>query len=884
MSPKLILIGWDSADWDMAGPLMDAGEMPALRSIVEGGASGKLRTLEPPLSPMLWTSIATGKRANQHGILGFTEVDRLTGRVRPVVAASRQCAAIWDILAAQGLRCHTIGWFATHGGQIPAGSVVSNFFPAPTAGPDQEWPPSPKGSIWPEEIASVLDDLRVSPSDLGGDVIGVFCPRWKEVDTKDDPRLNHLQIHLAEAFTIQAATCWILENQPWDFVAVYFRAMDEIAHHFMSFHPPRMGGVTPRDFELYREVMRSTYRLHDLMLSRLMALAPADTHFMVVSDHGFQSGAHRPRFTPRAPAGITVWHREHGLFAASGPRFSCDALVHGAGLLDITPTILALFGLPAGGDMPGRVLHSVFKELPETSPAFVETWETGVKPGVQSLGFLSEEENAALIEQFVALGYMERPTGDLSLDAAVTDRENRWTLARSLIASGRPAEALPVLAALYREMPERTDFAQTFAQCQADCGLLEDAEETLEAILETACNAPVAALLRARMALAKGDGAAALLHLESARATPVGQEPRFWRQLGLCYLQLRRWEDALAAAEQLARLVPDDALAPLGRSLCLRRLGRPSEAKSAALAALALDFHLPRAHIALAGACLKLGERERALEAALQAVELAPAFRDALQMLALAYRVCGEAPASLEVTARLRFFSAAARDSRAKLRAQMHDAFTARIPPPKSAVSRARLVPEEEIVIVTGLPRSGTSLVMQMLHAGGYPILSDGIRQADEHNPEGYWEWEKIRRLPREPHLIDQAAGRAVKVVTPLLPHLPAGRRYRFIILLRPSEEIARSQAAMRTKRTGQDVEPNLLVPLLEKHKEQDRAFLSQAGFPVLEIDFHHILANPDDAVARFAGFLGIDRLPDSGKMRDQVHPELRHHHSEIEK
>ena len=78
LAKKILLIGWDAADWKIINPLLDKGEMPALESLINNGVMGNIATLDPPLSPMLWTSIATGKRADKHGILGFTEPDSAT--------------------------------------------------------------------------------------------------------------------------------------------------------------------------------------------------------------------------------------------------------------------------------------------------------------------------------------------------------------------------------------------------------------------------------------------------------------------------------------------------------------------------------------------------------------------------------------------------------------------------------------------------------------------------------------------------------------------------------------------------------------------------------------------------------------------------------------
>ena len=108
---KVLLIGWDAADWGIINPLMDNGLMPTLNKLVDQSTIGDISTLEPALSPMLWTSIATGKTADKHGILGFLEVDEENNKIRPVSGKSRKSHAIWNILNSQGYKCNVLGWW-----------------------------------------------------------------------------------------------------------------------------------------------------------------------------------------------------------------------------------------------------------------------------------------------------------------------------------------------------------------------------------------------------------------------------------------------------------------------------------------------------------------------------------------------------------------------------------------------------------------------------------------------------------------------------------------------------------------------------------------------------------------------------------------------------
>src|SRR5580658_9388601 len=106
LAKKVLLIGWDAADWKIINPLMDRGLLPTLEDFVDHGVMGNLATLHPILSPMLWNSVATGMRPDKHGILGFVEPDPQNGRVRPVASTSRKVKAIWNILTQRGYKTH----------------------------------------------------------------------------------------------------------------------------------------------------------------------------------------------------------------------------------------------------------------------------------------------------------------------------------------------------------------------------------------------------------------------------------------------------------------------------------------------------------------------------------------------------------------------------------------------------------------------------------------------------------------------------------------------------------------------------------------------------------------------------------------------------------
>jgi hypothetical protein len=165
------------------------------------------------------------------------------------------------------------------------------------------------------------------------------------------------------------------------------------------------------------------------------------------------------------------------------------------------------------------------------------------------------------------------------------------------------------------------------------------------------------------------------------------------------------------------------------------------------------------------------------------------------------------------------------------------------------------------ITIVSGLPRSGTSLMMKMLAAGGLPVLTDGIRQADEDNPEGYYEFERVKALPKGDHAwLAEAQGKAVKVIAALLEYLPPGYTYRVIFMHRRMEEILASQRKMLQRR-GEDadrVSDEEMARLFQKHLQRVRAWLAtQPNVAVLDVDYNRLLADPWPYAEQINRFLG---------------------------
>ena len=872
--------------------------MNGIHSLMDGGVHGNLATLEPQLSPMLWTSIATGKMAYHHGVHGFTEVDPVSGQIVPVSAATRQCKTLWEMLGEKHLRSHIVSWFATQGEQNLDGKMVSNMFGHLnniTADQDpSDWPEPMPGTYWPEDLAETMNELRVSPHEIDQDILQPFLPVGHKIDQSRDQRINNLRQHLAEAYSVHSAATHLMETDPdWDFMAIYYRAVDEISHRFMHYHPPKMDGITDEDFEIYQHVIKGTYRAHDMMLQRLLQLAGPDTTVILVSDHGFHSDHLRPTYTPRVPAGITVWHRNQGVLIAKGPGINTtNEPVYGARLLDIAPTVLHAMSQPIGDDMEGRVLSEIFAE--DRPVKSIPTWESldGKK---QSRGSLSAEESAALLEQFVALGYIDEVSDDPTEAADETNRENKWSLARAYLYSGKYEDALPLLEDCFTAYPERTDYAQLLARTQLNLGLAIEAEETLAVCMETFGNSIAAHMLQGQIELEKGDHQAALKHLQIIREQ-APEHPQILVLLCRCWIATGQYDDARQSAKTLLRLDPDNYQARLTLArIALLQDKNAQAATDLALEAIQLEYGDPRAHTTLGNALLQLGQLKEAEQALVNSLRLHPDNAQATQALIRVYKQLDESDKVRAVEGNALRLKAERKLAEQKHLESLRTGIASRgkqrhAERQLKREKAARQVAEEaaikpgEYLIVSGLPRSGTSLMMQMLRASGIDLMHDGKREADEDNIEGYWEWQDIKALKKNPRLIEQAEGKAIKVISALLSVLPPQHNYRVIFMKRPVSEIVDSQWAM-LDRQGQKprVEKEHLIQTQQTHMEQILAQLRQKkNVNLIEIDYPSLVANPDTRLSTLQEFLG-ETAPNPKKLTEPIRPDLHRNRSKRE-
>lgn len=917
---KVLLIGWDAADWNVARPLIEAGKMPNLKKLMDKGAWGNLATIRPVLSPMLWTSIATGKRAWKHGIHGFSEPCPATGGIRPISGLSRKTKAVWNIFNQQGWQSHVIGWWPSHPAEPINGVMVSNHFQQAVKGREEAWPMRP-GTVHPERLVEPLKEMRVHPAELRNEHILPFIPKAAEIDQEKDKRMASCAKIIAENAGIHAAATAVMQLEPWDFMAVYYDGIDHFGHGFMKFHPPRRKGIAEKDFELYQGVIEAGYRFHDMMLGTLLELAGEDTTVMLISDHGFEPGNLRPDSIPNEPAGAAAEHSPFGIFCLRGPGIAQGACIQGASLLDITPTLLHLYGLPVGSDMDGKVLVNAFEE--KQTIAYIDSWDAidgddGRHPvnTTEATG-----DSVESLRQLVDLGYIDAPDTDKTKAVDNTVRELQYNLAQAYFDGGRLSEAAQIFAKLWERNPDESRFGTKLLSCWL---ALEDAiraRSTFDQLLErkkiaaskaseelksmireikeakgidpdaekeaadnqwmadldqststklrrlrgqAGMNPHAVAYLAGSILALEDRYPEALEQLAKAAQVQEANRPSLLCRMGEIHFKMENDAEAERCFTEVLGITANSSEARIGLARIFFRRKSFFQSAAEALASLELIFHQPRAHTLYGASLLRLGKVRMGEQALLTAVSQNPGYAPAHEELARAYarRKLLKDP---EKAAKHRSLAAEARRRLAEVRAGLDAVEGAErwIEFPRIASIQGRLAPagSHPLIVVSGLPRSGTSLMMQMLASGGVPIVTDQQREADESNPKGYFEDERVKGLAatQERSWLADHKGEAIKIVAPLLPYIPKTLPTRVIFMERPSREVVHSQQALlsRDGKTGAIGSGEDLSRIFANHLAEVSALMEQHPLmEVLPVSYHELLRNPLATAKRLETFL----------------------------
>ena len=406
---RVVVFGVDGLEYDALHRY--AVDLPNFTRLLREGTHAEMEVTTPIMSPILWTTLASGYPAEVHGVGGWTN-----GEGRSFTGADVRVQRVWDALSAEGRPSVVAGWLMTWPAPIVPGAMLSDRF---------VWsqPMSQRGEVSEDRLERAVYPDALSPRALGW----VPEPAWLaasplgyQVEAYGGPshplRRDELHVRAFEALWPESDA---------DFGALYLNGADQVSHLYWPFadpesqkrlradpgahkrevdawmlaHPgrplPPWGevGITAENLTEASAWVRDYYVYLDGVLGRVIATVGPDTTLIVCSDHGFQVSTSWPL--------VDGQHRGVAVFAARGPRVR-EGVVARMHVFDVAPTVYALLGLPGGQDMPGEVREDLFdvRALPSIATRTLERGAIAVGSG----GGAGDE---ALRRQLQALGYLD---------------------------------------------------------------------------------------------------------------------------------------------------------------------------------------------------------------------------------------------------------------------------------------------------------------------------------------------------------------------------------------------------------------------------------------------------------------------------------------------
>jgi len=429
---RVAIFGWDGAEWSVIDDLFSKGMLPNLKGLVDNGVRAPFKSLKELKSPLIWTSLATGKVPEKHGIesfgtfqfagmpTNFVDYPDGLGLYRmitlfqksadlPVTSSVRRCHAYWNLLSDAVRTVGIVGWWASWPAEKVNGFVLSDRFTYTLFNPRASALSLREGQTYPPELLDQVSQYCRLPESITDAEINRFMtgvdastyPKdWSQGQYSDWNPMYQFRLAYTAAESFRGAGLQLYREFKPEVYAIYFEGIDMVSHFFWQYYrPDQFASVPPGDAQRFGRTIPEFYGYMDEILGEFMAELEPGTDIIVISDHGFG-----PDPDPEIPY-RSGDHRPYGVFAASGPHFKQGIRIENASVLDFTPTLLYLCGLPAARDMDGKVIEEAIEPgfLATHPPAYIKSYETGIRnPTVTR-----SSADTQMKEQIKALGYTQ---------------------------------------------------------------------------------------------------------------------------------------------------------------------------------------------------------------------------------------------------------------------------------------------------------------------------------------------------------------------------------------------------------------------------------------------------------------------------------------------
>ena len=406
--PRVIVLGLDGAGWNFINPMLERGLLPHLKALMDEGSYGVLETIKPTKSPVIWTSIATGKSMLKHGIVDFTHAG--TGadpKPIPFTSVDRRVKAFWNILSDHGRSVGVVNWHTGYPPEKVNGFMVSDHLHevGRTGSLSRNLVTYPTSLQKTLEFTAQKDPAKVYRQEN--------LPNFKKRKRLGAMDRSYPRIVLKDE-TAKLDALYMLKRYPVEVFAAYFSILDFVNHFiYWSINPKlrqkgrieeqRLGHVSPETREALdatcSRLMEPFYAYADRIVGEFLDAVGHDVTLIVCSDHSFLF--HNGRY-----AHYEALEIPHGILLIKGPNIRKGYKIPKAHIYDVLPTMLYSLGMPVARDMDGKVLTDIFdRDFLDRKPvAFIPTYEDGKKNKPAELDPATKEK---LLEELRALGYIK---------------------------------------------------------------------------------------------------------------------------------------------------------------------------------------------------------------------------------------------------------------------------------------------------------------------------------------------------------------------------------------------------------------------------------------------------------------------------------------------
>lgn len=592
----VFFVGWEGVDSRVVRSLLSANRLSHLASLTERGTRLELDLPRPALRHAAWTSLATGTRPHEHGIL-HAQVPTADGeRLTAISSHNRRRPAIWNILNASGRRTHIVNWPVTSPAESVAGICVSDQQGHLGSVADD----SAVGQCWvePRNLQRTLKQFLVAPEQLDEITIAQLIPR----SAIGLPVLPHLSA-ACRSILAETATCfrimrWCLRNSPWDFAACVFpglRRVHELAKWLLQ--------TIPNATEQATEIIAGCYEHHDLLLGQLLSEVGDVDVLLVGLGSECGDGAHA-----------------HGIAAVAGPSIRQMMGATRRPALDVAPTILTLLDAPVPANLTGQPWFDMLSTAiaPRWAAPAVETVAAVEKLPAGTLNLIESGRDIESVDPAIAhlvrLGY----TDPLATNAQMRVRQCRWMTiflqSISEFEAGKCQEAITSLEQCIRDEPDSHLARAALVEVYLRNGSLSSAREQVHWLRFHGNEQPRVYWLAAAIELADRNFSAALSELEGTRRGSF-RYPRADVLEGNLWLRLRDLDRARTAFNAAITDAESELSALIGLAATELMSDNAEAAATIALDALAIDMSTSRAHCYLGIALSRLGKPQEALQA-----------------------------------------------------------------------------------------------------------------------------------------------------------------------------------------------------------------------------------------------------------------------------